>query len=170
MSIKQRMSEALMQSPLWHRWQRLAPRERLSLALLGAFLLLVVCYVALWQPAQRQLADARAYFEEQRELHAYLERNTDLARSLARDNRPTLPPEQLQGVVTQTAQQRDLRIESFDLSGDGSLQVSLPGASYSLLLYWLDELQGQGVYLRDAALQRAGDGRVDARLTFSVEG
>ncbi len=168
MNLKQQFAARLMDSPLWHRWQRLAPRERLLLTLLGAFLLAVIFYLLLWLPAMRGVTDARQYYEEQRSLYAYLQENTELARSMSRDNQPMLPPEQLQGLVTQTAQDRGLRIDSFDMNADGNLQVSLPGVSYSAMLFWVEELQALGVSLAEVSLQRAGEGRVDARLTFRV--
>ena len=80
MNLKQQLAVRLADSPLWQRWQRLAPRERTSLSLLGAFLLAVLFYLWLWLPAQRQAADAREYYQAQRELHAYMEQNTELAR------------------------------------------------------------------------------------------
>ena len=103
--------------------QRLAPRERTSLSLLGAFLLAVLFYLWLWLPAQRQAAEARDYYQAQRELHAYMEQNTELARQMERSNQVELAPEQLQGVITESAQQGNLSIESFDNGSDGSLQV-----------------------------------------------
>ena len=70
MNLKQQLAVRLADSPLWQRWQRLAPRERTSLSLLGAFLLAVLFYLWLWLPAQRQAAAARDYYQAQRELHA----------------------------------------------------------------------------------------------------
>ncbi|WP_278401667.1 type II secretion system protein M [Stutzerimonas kunmingensis] len=166
MNLKQQLAVRLADSPLWQRWQRLAPRERTSLSLLGAFLLAVLFYLWLWLPAQRQAADARAYYQAQRELHAYMEQNTELARQMERSNQVELAPEQLQGVITESAQQGNLRIESFDNGTDGSVQVSLPGASYALLLRWFDTLQGQGVSIADVSLERAGEGLVNARVSF----
>ncbi|EXF42864.1 general secretion pathway protein M [Pseudomonas sp. BAY1663] len=166
MNLKQQLAVRLADSPLWQRWQRLAPRERLALSLLGVFLVAVSFSLGLWLPAQRQAAEARLYYQQQRELHAHLVQNTELARQMARSNRVELAPEQLQGVVTQSAQQGNLLIESFDNGSDGSLQVSLPGASYALLLRWFDELQGQGVSIAEASLERAGEGLVNARVSF----
>lgn len=170
MSRKEQLMTRLMESPLWHRWQRLAPRERLSLALLGTFLLAVLLYVLLWQPAMRGVSAARSDFVTQRSLYAYLQENTDLARSLSRDNTPALAPEQLQGTVTETAQQHGLEVQSFDRGADDSLQVSLAGVSYSALLQWIDALQALGVGLGEVSLQRVGEGLVDARLSFRVAG
>ena len=164
MNLKQQLAVRLADSPLWQRWQRLAPRERTSLSLLGAFVLAVLFYLWLWLPAQRQAAEARDYYQAQRELHAYMEQNTELARQMERSNQVELAPEQLQGVITESAQQGNLSIESFDNGSDGSLQVSLPGASYALLLRWFDTCRGRGERHRGqpgarrrGAGQRAGE-------------
>lgn len=168
--ILREMRVRLAESPLWLRWQRLQPRERMSLTLLGAFLLVVLLYLLLWQPAQQRARDAQAYFQQERALHAYLEQNTELARQMSRSNPVSLAPEQLQGLVTQTAQQSGLTIESFDFGNDGSLQVTLPGAAYGTLLRWFDELQAAGAALAEVSLSQAGEGIVDARVSFRAEG
>lgn len=170
MNLKQQMQVRLAESPMWLRWQRLQPRERLSLTLLGSFLLVVLFYLLLWQPAQQRVSDARAYFQQERDLHAYLEQNTELARQMSRSNPVSLAPEQLQGLVTQSAQQSGLVIESFDIGSDGSLQVTLPGASYASLLRWFDELQAAGAGLVEVSISQVGDGVVDARASFRANG
>lgn len=170
MNLKQQMQVRLAESPMWLRWQRLQPRERLSLTLLGSFLLVVLFYLLLWQPAQQRVSAARAYFQQERELHAYLEQNTELARQMSRSNPVSLAPEQLQGLVTQSAQQSGLVIESFDIGSDGSLQVTLPGASYASLLRWFDELQAAGAGLVEVSISQVGDGLVDARASFRANG
>lgn len=170
MNLRQQMHVRLTESPLWLRWQRLQPRERMSLTLLGVFLLAVLFYALLWQPAQQRVRDAQRYFQQERELHAYLEQNTELARQMSRSNPVSLAPEQLQGLVTQSAQQNGLTIESFDNGNDGSLQVTLPGASYATLLRWFDELQAAGAGLVEVSISQVGDGLVDARVSLRAGG
>jgi len=130
-----------------------------ALGLLAAFLVALLFYLWLWLPAQRHAAAAREHYQAQRELYAYLQQNSELARQMGRSDRVALAPEELQGLVTQSAQQSNLRIESFDSGSDGGLQVSLPGASYTLLLRWLAELQALGVSVGEVSLERAGEGR-----------
>ena len=166
MNLRQQMQVRLTESPLWLRWQRLQPRERLSLTLLGAFLLVVLFYLLLWQPAQQRVRQARADFQQERQLYGYLEQNTELARQMSRSQAVSLAPEQLQGLVTQSAQQRGLVIESFDIGNDGSLLVALPGASYAALLRWFEELQTAGASLAEVSISRVGEGVVDARVSF----
>lgn len=170
MNLRQQLHVRLAESPLWLRWQRLQPRERMSLTLLGAFLLVVLFYLLLWQPAQQRAEEARARFVQERELHAYMEQNTELAREMSRSSPVSLAPEQLQGLVTQTAQQSGLTIESFDFGNDGSLQVTLPGASYGALLRWFDELQAAGATLAEVSISQVGEGLVDARVSFRAGG
>ncbi len=71
-------------SMLLQRWRALAPREQLALASLGGFLLLVLLYLALWQPAQQRLLAARAAFETQRELTERLDRQRTALNDLLR--------------------------------------------------------------------------------------
>ena len=64
------LSESLQlhwqRSPLAQRWQALPARDRLALAALSVFLLLVLFYLALWQPAQRHAQAAGAAVEAPR--------------------------------------------------------------------------------------------------------
>ncbi|MFC3608077.1 type II secretion system protein M [Stutzerimonas tarimensis] len=162
----QRLTGGLARSPLWHRWQGLSPRDRMALLALGAFVGLVVLYLAIWQPAQRSLEEARGYYAQQRDLYHYIEQNTELARQMSRVSRPTLAPDQLQGLVTATALQHGLTVESFDSARNGGLTVSLPEASSAALLDWIATLQAQGVRLDEASLQRVEDGVVTSNLTL----
>lgn len=166
MPIKQRFSAGLAQSPLWQRWQQLPGRDQKALIALASFLSLVVLYLAVWQPAQHWLSEARNYYQQQRDLHAYIEQNTELARQMSRETRATLAPDQLQGLVTETAQQHGLTVESFDSAGDGGLMISVPQASGAALLEWIATLQARGVRLDEARLQRVEDGVVSSNLTL----
>ncbi len=166
MKVAQRIRAQLMQSPLWARWQALQLREQRSLALLAAFVLVTFLYLMLWQPAQQRVSEAKAYFQQERELYAYLEQNTELARQMSGSSPVILAPEELQGLVTATAQQHGLAIESLDSSGDGNLQVTLPNVSHAELLRWFDELQAAGATLAEVSLGRAGEGRVNARASL----
>lgn len=166
MPIRQR----LQGSPLWQRWQALQTREQQALGVLGGFMLAALFYLLLWQPAQQRAAEARQYFQQERELHTYLQANSELARQVSRSSTVLLAPEQLQGLVTATAQQRGLVIESFDSGSDGSLQVTLPAVPHTTLLSWFDELQAGGVVLAEVSLGRAGEGMVNARASFRATG
>lgn len=170
MTFAQQLSTRLNDSPWGQRWQRLEPRERRSLGLLAGFILVTLCYLLLWQPAQQRVGEARAYFQQERELYTYLQQNTELARQMSRSEVVILAPEQLQGLVTQSAQQHGLMIESYDMGSEGEFQVSLPGTSYAALLRWFDALQAAGAGVAEVSLSRVGEGLVDARVTFRAGG
>ncbi|MGB4075684.1 type II secretion system protein M [Pseudomonas sp.] len=155
-------------SVLLQRWRALAPREQLSLASLAGFLLLVLLYLTLWQPAQQRLAAARAAFETQRELNAYLHSQAPLARSLASVPQASVDPARLQGLVTASATTQGLTIERLDSDGEGVLQVSVQAAPFAQLLRWFAALQEQGVQIAEAGLDRGGDNLVAARLSLRV--
>lgn len=158
----------MQQSVLLQRWRALAPREQLSLTLLGSFLLLVLLYLTLWQPAQRHLQQARESFVEQRELHAYLLGHAALARSLSAAPVRAVEPERLQGLVTSSAAVQGLSIERLDGDGGGMLQVNLQAAPFAQLLRWFTVLQEQGVEIAEAGLERTDDNQVLARLSLRV--
>nr|WP_298145825.1 type II secretion system protein M [uncultured Pseudomonas sp.] len=161
-------SAQIEQSRLLQRWQGLPSRDRLSLALLAGFLLLVVLYLALWQPAQQRLAAARSAFEQQRTLYTYLQAKEPLARNLASKPRVELDPARLQGLVTASATEQGLAVERMDSDGDGSVQVSLQPAPFAQLLRWFAVLEEQGVQIAEAGLDRGEENRVAARLTLRV--
>ncbi|MCY1284570.1 Type II secretion system protein M [compost metagenome] len=158
----------LQSSPLLQRWRTLAPRDRIALALLGGFLLLMLVYLLLWRPAERHRDAARQYFEQQRELHAYLQARAPLARSAQARPQTSVDPARLQGLVTASAGGHGLAVERLDGEGDAGVQVSLQPAPFARLLQWFAALEGQGVRIDEAGLDRAEDGLVAARLTLRV--
>lgn len=155
-------------SQLLRRWQTLARREQLALGSLGAFLLVVLLYLMLWQPTQTRLIAARHAFEAQRELNAYLHRQAPAARNLLSTPSQVIDPVRLQGMVTATAATQGLTIERLDNAGDGALQLNLQPAPFSQLLNWFTVLQEQGVQIVEAGLDRAEDNKVAARLSLRV--
>lgn len=166
--INRGFSAQLDNSQLVQRWRALAPREQLSLASLAAFLLLVLLYLALWQPAQQRLAAARSAFETQRELNAYLHSQAPQARNLASQPQVSVDPAGLQGLVTASASAQGLTIERLDSDSDGALQVSVQPAPFAQLIRWFGALEEQGVQIAEAGLDRAEDNKVAARLSLRV--
>lgn len=153
---------------LVQRWRTLPPRDQLSLACLAGFLLLVLLYLALWQPAQQRLVAARAAFEAQRELNAYLHSQAPLARTLTSVPQVSVDPARLQGLVTASAASQGLTIERVDSDGEGVVQVSVQPGPFAQLLRWFVVLQEQGVQIAEAGLDRSADNQVAARLSLRV--
>ncbi|WP_372866386.1 type II secretion system protein M [Pseudomonas sp.] len=158
----------LQGSLVLQRWRALQARERLALGLLALFVLLALLYLMLWQPARQGVSAARSAFEQERALHAYLQAQAPLARSLMSKPQVSLDPARLQGLVTASAAEQGLVIERLDSDSDGSLQVSVQSAPFDQLLRWFSRLEQQGVRIVEAGLDRAEGSRVAARLTLSV--
>nr|WP_298166339.1 type II secretion system protein M [uncultured Pseudomonas sp.] len=167
-NLKNQLIERANQSPVLQRWLHLPARDRMALGMLGAFLALMLFYLLVWQPVAGKFEQARAHHEQQRELYAYLLQNADHARLLLKSGKTQLTPDQLQSVVTASAQQHGLALDRFDNEGQNGLQVSLTQAAFEPMLRWLSELQDKGVRLTEVNLDRADTGKVDARLTLSV--
>lgn len=155
--------------PLAQRWQAMSARDRLALALLCGFLLLVLLYLLAWQPVSRNLEQARHFLQQQRALHAYLQEQAPQVRALQGRPQSRIEPAALQGVVTGSAAGQGLSVERLDSQGNGALQINLLPSEFGSLLRWLIELQEQGVRVEEAALERAGQGRVTARLLLRAD-
>lgn len=158
----------LQGSLLVQRWRALQSRERLALGLLALFVLLALLYLLLWQPVRQGVTAARSAYEQERALHAYLQAQAPLARSLASKPQASLDPARLQGLVTASAAEQGLAIVRVDSDSDGSLQVSLQPSPFAQLLRWFSQLEQQGVRIVEAGLDRTEDNRVAARLTLNV--
>lgn len=163
---KEQVLAQLQQSPLIQRWQHLPSRERVALTVLAGFLALVLLYVMIWQPAFKRLDQARDYYQSQQVLHVYIQENASKV-SRSGSTESVLESEQLQGLVTSTAQQRGLSLERLDNDGS-ALLISMSKVPFETLLLWLSELQGKGVRLSDVNLDRADTGKVDARVTLQA--
>lgn len=170
MMMSEKVQLHWQRSPLAQRWQSLPARDRMALLVLGLFLLLVLFYVALWQPAQRQAQAARQSFEEQRELYAYLHSRAPLLRGRDLQPRASLDPARLQGLVTASAAEQGLVIERLDSEDFGAVQVNLQPVAFAQLLRWIEALEGQGIRVEEAGLDRAEENRVLARLSLRVGG
>lgn len=156
----------LAEAPALRHWRRLTLRERRMLTALALFLLAAAFYLAVWQPALRYRDEGRAYFQQQRELRAYLRARAPevpRARSVER-----LEPERLQGVVASSAAQHQLVLEQLNAEAGGGVQLNLQPAEAGRLLQWLERLRAQGVMVEAAGLERQADNRVTARLTLRV--
>lgn len=151
-------------SQLMARWRQMAPRERLAVASLGAFLAGLLLYGALWLPVERGRQEALAYFQQQRELFAYLQARAPEARAASGRATAQVAPGDLQRLVTAAAERQGLAIERLDAGADDGVQVSLRPAPFATLLAWFETLRRQGIHIEEAGLERHGEGLVVARL------
>lgn len=168
--LKGELAGHVTRSGAWQRWQQLPPRDRLALMVLGGFFALLLFYAFIWLPIDRKLDSASLRYRQEREFLAHLQEQAPLLHSSSKGERPNLSPEQLQGVITSTAQQHGLVLERLDSEGSGRVLTSLAQAPFETLLRWLAELEEKGVALMEISLEKTGVGKVDARMTMAVEG
>ena len=151
-------------------WQRLAPRERLTI-ILGVLLMAALgVYVGLWRPlleqhrAQDRLIQMReAELLQMRadalQIHTLRDRGGDMqtpAASLLLEADRSLKRLQLDGAL-----------QKIEPDGDERLRVVLGGVDFDSLIRWLGHLERQRVGIESLLVERAGRAPlVDARLTL----
>lgn len=167
-AIKTPLRSQWQTSSLAVRWRVLPARDRMALLGLGMFLGLVLLYLLFWLPTERRLASARDYFETQRSMHAYLQLHAPEARAVQSQPQAQVEPARLQGLVTATAAEQGLAVERVDSDAPGAVQVNLQPAAFPSLLRWFGVLEGQGVRIEEAGLDRTEDGRVTARVSLKA--
>ncbi|WP_071870466.1 type II secretion system protein M [Atopomonas hussainii] len=160
----------LQQSPLAQRWQALPARDRFALAALSGFLLLVCVYVLAWLPVQRYMHSASEDFQRQRTLHALISQNAPQLQGRSVASPVVLAADELQGLLTASAQQQGLRLQRLDVQQPGWIEVQLEAVTVTALLAWLGQLQARGVVVEEVNLTRTEPGKADARLALSVGG
>jgi general secretion pathway protein M len=154
---------------LQSRYDALAPRERLMVAVAGAVVFVTLLYLLIWEPlvkAHEQRAEAldsaralatriesAALLTQRSALGARVDRNTSLLAAVDQTSRsPTLgkAPSRLQP------------------EGDREVKVWLEDVSFDNLLRWLSELENRyGIAASSAEIERGTTpGSVSARLTL----
>lgn len=152
-------------------WEQLARREQLFLAWGGVVAALLIGYLALWQPLQGALKEARGrratlqgnlqemqrIASEVRVLRARARRQKQGASgNLLSEANNTATGLGLGGALTRVQPQ-----------GDKRLQVWFKQASFNDLLKWLQKMQGQGISVSEVSINRKNQpGLVDARITL----
>lgn len=167
MSFFQNVREKAIDSPLLNYWRQLQARDRLALAMLLLSFLLMAFYFLLWQPLTRYVREASVYHEQQISLNGYLHQNAHRARASIGQASEQLSHEQLQSVITSSAQRHGLRIERLDRDDEGLLVV-LNRVAFESLILWLDELQGVGGEVSEIGVTRTASGQVEARVRLTA--
>ncbi|WP_017903704.1 type II secretion system protein GspM [Pseudomonas asplenii] len=141
---------------LIERWQRLARRERQWLAGLAIFLLAVLLFSGLWQPAQQRLDKAQRLYQQRLVLLAEVHKA-----------RPTVvradSAQPLSTRLGETARAAGLELQQLDQDGQ-SLRLTLSGDAMALL-GWLDRIEQGGARLQSLSLEPR-DERLEARVVW----
>lgn len=119
------------------------PRDRMLLLTTGCFLLLVLCWLLVWQPVQDRLQQAEQRHARALEDHQWLQRNQNRLAVLAQQQGASTgrSGQALLGVVSSSARQHDIALSTFTPEGNDALSVSLENVPFGSLVEWLVYLE-----------------------------
>lgn len=153
-------------------WDGLQQRERLMVGVGGSLLALLMLYLLVLEPAVMALEGMRERVDQQKELQLWMRDSQVRIRALEANQRtaPVRDNRSLFTVIDQEIRRHNLGTSLTSLEPSGTDQVSLgfDAVPFDQLVYWLDQMETQGVALIDSLAISRGEepGKVEARLTL----
>ncbi len=154
---------------LQQSWQKISPRERLTLSVGALGVVLILFYALAWQPWQDALQRLRAQVPAKQETLAWMQRQAGTVKPLLarkqknprRDNTPLLT------VVETTAKQANIHesIRRMSPGAENEVKIWLTDADFDKWIRWLETLRARDVAVSSANVNRAADNRVTIRVT-----
>lgn len=158
------------------RWQQLAPRERLLVAVCAAFIIFAIFWSLVVQPVYKGSARLAAEVEsKQSQLVKYQE----LAARLGPSGGSSAPATSINStdsivvIIDKTTRQSTLAayLKTNQPEGDAEVRLRFEDAPFDLLVTWLGELgQQHGMVAVSANFDAASPGRVNCSLILSRGG
>lgn len=167
------MAIALLSHPAFDtlraRWQVLAPRERVMVAVAVSCLVLFIGYTAIVAPVNKNLVRLRvAVPEDQTKVAAMRAQAAQVAVLKARGASLSARAGSILSTVEQTATQRGLRgaIQRMEPEGNAAVHLDFDAVPFNALITWLADLQQTHGIRAQSANFEAGTapGMVRARL------
>lgn len=149
-------------APLRKRWVQLAPRERLSVTVLGVCVLLTILVFGIWMPSHRAAEKARMAHDSNRELLLWMKANADRARSV-----PSASGESVLGSVNGAAGTVGLALSRIEPEGDQAVRVWVERGDFNTVAKWLAQLSASGIVATEAQVEKQATGGVSGRFTLS---
>lgn len=144
------------------RWVQLAPRERLSVTVLGVCVLLTILVFGIWMPSHRAAEKARMAHDSNRELLLWMKANADRARSV-----PSASGESVLGAVNGAAGTVGLALSRIEPEGDQAVRVWVERGDFNTVAKWLAQLSASGIVATEAQVEKQATGGVSGRFTLS---
>jgi len=138
-------------------WQRISVREQRLLQALGVFLLLVVGFSLIWQPAHQRLETVERQYQHQMGLVAQLQR------AQPRSDLPDDSSQPLSLRISDSATAAGLDIHQMETDIE-SVRLTLSGNA-NAVMQWLDGVEREGVALQSLTLEKR-DALLEARVVF----
>jgi general secretion pathway protein M len=158
--------------PLKNRWNALGAREREAVAVLAAFLGVVLFYLVLWLPIEGGLARSQARLAAVQSQLAQVQSQAALVAGLRGTPRAE-PAGDAASAFQEAAVRNGLKdaIKRVDADGARSVRVQLEAVPFPALMALLVELQGRGLRTENAHFERnPKPGTVNANLLLQAQG
>lgn len=160
-----------------NRWlEDLTFRDRLVLGAAAAAFLVVVLGALVWMPLDQRREALAERVEAQARTLAWMReagRRVEASRASPTEAASARDGRSLLALVDATAREAGLAqtLRRAEPAGDDGVRVWLDAARYGDVAGWLESLSGEyGLAVTELALDRAGNGRVNARLTVAESG
>ena len=148
-------------APLRQRWLLLAPREQQLLRLLGIFVVLLALIYGIWLPSRHAAENARQQYVNNRALLMQLQKSIPVSRRNSSAG-------SMLGNVSALANANNLALSRIQPEGNDQVRVWVDKADFNIVAAWLTKLAEQGVDLREAQVEKQGDGNgISARFVLS---
>jgi general secretion pathway protein M len=126
-------------------WQRISRREQGMLQLLGGFLLLVLVFSLIWQPARQRMEAAERHYQQQMSLAVQLQRALP-------HSHVVVPDQPLSLRISESLNTTRLEIRQMEAEGE-LLRLTLEGDAATLMT-WIDGIERAAVALQSLSLER----------------
>lgn len=157
---------------LEHYWQRLSDREKLLLVIGGCFVVLLILYLFLLEPLQKNLEIKVADVEQKQNDILWMEQQLPLIQQLRQKN-PVLIREDnrpLPALVEQTLGQFKLReVTDRIVPEENTVQIWMNRAPFEILLNWINSIGKVGVTVNKIDIIPHEDGLGNVNLTLILQ-
>lgn len=120
-------------------WQQLNNREQGLVGAMSVVFMVFIFYSALWQPINKNLAQASNKLARQQALLAWVEENTTLYQQAKKSAGKKTFNASISSVANRSAKTYKLIITRMQPQGD-DLQVWIDSTPFTQLLFWLEHL------------------------------
>jgi general secretion pathway protein M len=157
--------------PLKDAWDKLGGRERVIVSAVAIAATVLILYLFLLLPVQRDLARLRAQLPREAEQLQWMRAQAPLAQQL-RGRSQTTAAANLPGTLEQTASTAGFKPQVSTTDAGRNIQISIDAVAFNALAAWLADLQQtHGVVIDDAAIDALPtSGTVSARIRLRAGG
>lgn len=165
-AIRDWVASTLLAQKLWAHYEAAAPREQLSLKILGGFLALVLVLLVVIFPLHQFNANAIANYRAQQETLAWMQANRGAVS--ASTLKPRAPGDTVLTLANQQARNFGLSVRRYEPSGDSALTMALEQVPFNRVVQWLDALERDYgiIAVEFSASRRDEPGMVDVRVVL----